>query len=431
MSLSRRALLIAAGIMLLAVAGVWSGEPLDGFWRWPAVLWLILIAWERIRLANNYALRRTAPKALALGVPGAYTLAITNSGRRTLIFDTQTDHPSAIEGENPLQRWRLAPGETQSRCYAVLPTALGTLALGAVYVRILGCFGLCWWTRRIDDGLGLIVQPAGLESNASTTGFVRTGSGRNVYEAGGGRELLELRDYRPGDALRSIDWKATARRGKPVVRRFERELRLEIALLVDCGRAGALYCGQLQRLQHYINVAACLTEYAARQNDRIACLAYAQRPFATVAMAGGASAVQRIRTLLGSLSVVGEEANPLSAALELQRLIKHRGLVVFLTDIEQPEAASQLLQAVQLLAAKHRVLVASLEDPALAAAMQAPAVQWLDPYRHFAALEYRCGRELTRKKLQRCGVAVVSAAAEQLARQVLDYYRQQRTGIAG
>jgi uncharacterized protein (DUF58 family) len=427
-SLSRRALAAAAVILLLAIAGIWSGEPLQGVWRWPAVLLLVFIVWERLSLPRHFVIQRDPAGTLPLGKAGGYSLAVSNPGKRALTLETQADHPAALEGENPLQRWRLQPGETQTRRVSVVPVALGASLLGPLYLRVLGGFGLCWWTRRDDDGAVVTVVPAMLR-HGPAAGIFRTGLSRSRFKPGSGAELLDLRDYRHGDPLRTIDWKATARRGKPIVRRFERQQRLEIAVLIDCGRASRIHVGQMDRLHHYVNVAARLAELAAYRDDRIAGLAYAQRVLACAPLAGGAPAVQRIRGMLVGLAAADEEPNPLSAALEVKRLLKHRGLVVFLTDIEQPEAASQLIRAVQLLATRHQVLVASVQDEAVAGIARQRAIHWLDPYRQFAALEYARGRALTQRKLQRAGVAVLAAAPQHLDREVLDYYRQQRDRI--
>lgn len=431
MSLSHRALAIAAAIILLAIAGIWSGEPFEGFWRWPAVLLLLFISWERLKLPQKIDIRRMLEKPLSLGETGSYALTVSNRSDRPLILETQADYPAALEGDKPLQRWHLKPGETQSRHIDFVPVELGTMPLGSLYLRILGSFGLCWWSRRSEDQVSVSVQPALLHPGANTTPTGNIGLRRSRFKAGDGFELLELRDYRHGDALHSIDWKATARRGKPVVRRFEREQRLEIAVLIDCGRASRIHAGRLDRLHEYVNIAARLAEFAVRLDDRIACLAYAQRPVASVAMAGGASAVQNIRSLLSSLTASAEESNALGAALQVRQLIKRRGLVVFLTEIEQPEAAAQLIQAVQLLTAKHQVLIAALEDPAVAETPKQPVGNWQDPYRQFAALEYLRGRELTKHKLQRSGIAVISATAQHLDTRVLEYYQRQRSRISG
>ena len=431
MSLSRLTLMLAGLIILLAISGIWMGESLAGVWRWPAVLLIIWVAWERFRLAQHFTVQRQLPSTLALGEAISYTLTVGNHARSTLELETQADYPDSIEGDNALQRWQLRVDDTQSRLFSITPIQLGASTLDRLYLKQLGGFGLCWWTRTIDDQVTVTVEPVRFENSAQLAGRSQAGNRHHRYRQGSGVELLDLRDYQHGDSLRSIDWKATARRGKPMTRRFEREHRLEIVVLIDCGRGSRIQCERLDRLHHYVNVAAQLTEFAALQGDRIACLAYAQQPIEKVPMTGGMSAVKQIRQLLGRLSATNEAANALNAALEVKQLLKRRGLVIFLTEIEQPEAALQLIQAGQLLAAKHQVLIATLEDPMITNTLRQVSRQWQDPYRHFATLEYQRGRELTQRQLQRAGVAITSATAKHLNRQVLAYYQNKRDKIGG
>jgi len=430
MSLSRLALAIAGAVILLAIIGVWAGQPLAGAWRWPAALLLTGMVWERVRLTRPFTLQRRIASTLALGLPASYTLTISNTTQASLRLETQADYPDGIEGDNTLQCWQLQPGASQTRQFWLTPLKLGPTMLGRLYLKQLGAFGLCWWTRAIDESVDFSVEPVRLDQVAAVPGLTALGN-RHGYKAGNGVELMDLRDYRHGDPLRSIDWKASARRGKPITRRFEREQRLDIIVLIDCGRASRIQSGQLDRLHNYVNVAAKLTEFAALQGDRIGCLAYARQIIGREPVTGGMIAVNRIRQLLGRLSAGHEEANALNAALEARRLLKHRGLVVFLTGIEQPEAAAQLIQAGQLLAAGHQVLVGCLEDPAVDDILKQPARRWQDPYRQFAALEYQKGREATCRQLQHHGVAVARAAASHLDGQVLAYYQNKRGTIAG
>lgn len=423
MSLARLTLAMIVLIGLFAVIGIWTGAPLQGAWRGPAAALIIAVAWERFRLAQQFTIERQTAKNLALGETVRYTLTISNHAKSALTLETQADYPVGIEGDNALQRWRLQALETQSRVFTISPVRLGAATLGKLYLKQLGLFGLCWWTRGIDDQVSVTVEPARLKQLAQIPGLRQTGYRHSRYRQGSGVELLDLRDYQRGDPLRSIDWKATARRGKPIVRRFEREHRLEMVILIDCGRGSRIHCERMDKLHHYVNVAAKLTEFAALQGDRIACLAYAQQPLEQAPLAGGISAVKQVRLLLGRLSATGEASNALNAALAVKQLLKRRGLVIFLTEIEQPETAAQLIQAGQLLATKHQVLVATLADPTIAVTLKQPARQWQDPYRHFAALEYQRGRELTLRQLQHYGVAVTSATAEHLDTQVLAYYQ--------
>lgn len=429
MSISRLTLLLAGTIILLAIAGIWSTEPLQGFWRWPAALLITLLAWERFRLTDNLGVYREIPTTLALGETIVYSVQVKNLAGSAVCFESQSDYPTAIAGDNSLQHWRLNAHETQSRQFSITPTRLGNTSLGSLYLKQLGAFGLCWWTRRIDDDITLQVEPARLQNLVDISGMQQLGNRGGAQAHSSGVEFLDLTDYRRGDSLRSIDWKATARRGRPMVRRFEREQLLEIALLIDCGLSSRLQCEHMDRLHHYVNVAAKLTEFASYQGDRIACLAYAQQSIAKAPMNGGIHSVRNIRQLLSGLAVVNENANALNAALEVKQLLKRRGLVIFLTELEQPEAALQLVQAAKLLAAKHQVLIATLDEPAIADDLKQNARYWQDPYRQFAILEYLRGRELTRKRLHDAGVAVTAATAQNLDRQVLTYYRNKRDVI--
>lgn len=430
MSISRLTLLLFGSIILLAIVGIWTAEPLQGLWRWPAALLIALIAWERVRLTNNIALHREIPTTLALGEAIDYTFHICNRTAASLQLETQCDYPDAIVGDNALQRWKLSGNESQCRQFSITPTRLGAASLGKLYVKQLGAFGLCWWTRRIDDEIALRVEPARLKNLVAVSGMQASGGRSGAQPHSSGVEFLDLSEYRHGDSLRSIDWKATARRRKPMVRRFEREHLLEIALLIDCGLSSRVYCEQMDRLHHYINIAAKLAEFAGYQGDRVACLAYAQQTIAKTPMSGGIQAVRAIRQLLSQISVVNENANALNAALEVKQVLKRRGLVVFLTELEQPEAASQLVQAGKLLSAKHQVLVATLDEPAIERGLKQNARYWQDPYRQFAIIEYLRGRELTRKHLQSVGVKVSGATAQNLDKQVLSYYRDKRDTIS-
>lgn len=426
MSLSRRALVLVSLIIVLAIAGVWTREPLQGIWRWPGVFLLLLIVLERLQLEKQFTVNREIAANVPLGENTEYRQTLSNHGRQTLNIDTQSDYPASLNGEQPLQRWQISAGKTQSRKFSLLPVNLGLTTLGKLYARALGRYGLVWWTQNFTDEVSFKVKPATLVNNQTLPGQVRSGGRKTRLKQGAGFELLALRDYQYGDSQRSIDWKATARRQKPMVRIFSQEQRLEIAILVDCGRASHIQCGAMDRLHHYVNIASRLADFAVRHEDQVACIAYADTIISSVPMTGGTAAVKKTRQLLGSLGAISEESNPLTVALELKRYLKHRSLVIFLSEIEQAEAATQLLQTVRLLSKKHHILVASIDNPAIADLSRQQAPHWLAPYQNFAALEYIRGRELTRNKLRQSGIAVISAAAEKLDGEVLSYYQHLR-----
>jgi uncharacterized protein (DUF58 family) len=430
MSISRHTLWLIGLIVIFAIIGIWTGTPLAGLWRWSAAFLLVLIVLERFKLNQTYTVQRQIASKLALGKPVEFVMRVDNPVRTPLVLESQCHYPENIEGEARVERWQVAANQSVSKSFAMTPTRLGESGLGRLYLKQLGCFGLCWWTRSLDDQSKFQVEPVRLENSQQIIGLQPIGNRQTRFLHSSGLEFLSLSDYRPGDSMRSIDWKASARRGKPIVRRFERDTRLEMVVLIDCGRSSRLHYQHLDRLHHYVNIVAKLTECAVTQGDHIACISYAQQTIEKTGMLGGVAALKQIRSLLAKQVSLNETANALNAALEIKQVLKRRGLVVFLTEIEQPEAALQLIQASKLLGGKHQVLIANLEDPLVSASLKQTAIGWQDPYRIFAGLEYQQGRELSRRQLQRQGVAVISATAEDLDQKILNYYHRQRDKVS-
>ncbi len=426
MSLSSRALALVSLIILLAITGIWVGEPLQGLWRWPAVILLLFIVWERVQTDKLFSINREIAPRLFLGVPARYQQTIINHSRYPLLLDSQSDYSDSLQADPKILRWKIPAGESREKLLKVVPVALGEAALGKTYVRVLGRFGLVWWRHDIDKSVKFQIEPAMLKHNLTITGNTKSGGRNTRLRAGSGFELLNLRDYQHGDPLHSIDWKASARRQNTVVRVFSKQQRLEIAILLDCGRASLIQCGLMSRLHHYINIASRLTEFAISNEDQVACIAYADKTIAHMPMSGGISAIQNTRQLLTGLNTEVEESNPLEIALELKYFLKHRSLVVYLTEMEQAEAATQLMQAVQLLRGKHHIVVASIDDPDINNLTQQIDQTWLSPYQNFAALEYYRGRALTRNKLRQSGVDVLTACPENLDAEVLNFYQKIR-----
>jgi uncharacterized protein (DUF58 family) len=194
---------------------------------------------------------------------------------------------------------------------------------------------------------------------------------------GGGTEILQLREYRRGDPLRIVDWKASARRGRPISRDMTEDQHLEIMVAIDAGRASGLAAGEVDRLSLYVNVAARLAQRAAALDDAVGLLVFAAQPLVALTPARGDIAVARIRKALVACRVQPGEANAVLAAARLRALSHRRSLIILLTDLEDASATEQLVQAVSLLSPKHFVLIAGFESARIGHSPQPrPASHW-------------------------------------------------------
>jgi len=424
MSLQRNALLLILLTGLLGILGQW--DPAFGrLWILPAALVLIGLTYESVRVrGESVGLRLLGPERWPLGRERTLQFLFVQEGRALLRVQAALQAPAEFAAETRIAPLRLARGEAVALELRAEPRRLGRYRWPLPALRVAGPLQLAWWPAHplaeytatvIPD---LIGRPERISGNAA-------GEGTATHFGGGSSEILQLREYRHGDSLRAIDWKASARRGQLVSRELAEERRLEILLAVDLGRASALAAGPIDRLGLYVNVAARLAQRAAELDDAVGLLLFAERPLTLLAPARGAAAVTRIRSLLAGCTVRPGQANPALAAARIRAAAPRRLLVVLLTDVLDT-AIEELSEAVRLLGPKHFTLICGLENPAIAALPSAVPADALAPYRALAADEYHRTLMGNVRALRALGAAALIERPEQLDRAVLDAYQRFR-----
>jgi len=434
-TLSDRGYWIIGLIVVIGIAGQWLGGQWSAIasqlWTLPAALMVAAVYAERAALpALKLHISRAVPHQAHLGEKLSINLLITNNGQRNVNLECQPSYPECFSADSILTRYQVQPGKTVTDHYELLPLELGKTRPGVLHTRVLGFIGLVWWYRRIEDEAEVQVVPRSMSTVSRTMGERLAGAGYSRKPIQGGMEFLVHRKYQQGDPLQSVDWKATARSNEMMVRIMTREQRMEMAILLDCGRTSRLQVGNLSQLHHNVNVVARLSELAVSHGDHIACITYADKPLSMMTLNSGIRGLRRTREILKNARSVTSESNLLAAALQARRLLGHRALVVVLTDLSTGGDASQFSQAVRLLSAKHMLVIASIDDTEIQQMRWSGAAHWMDPYRSFAALEYCRERQLTIMKLKQHGASVITAAPAKLDTAVLDYYRMLRQRVA-
>lgn len=428
MSLRRNALLLILLAGLLAILGEWSA----GFARWwclPIAVLLLGLAYETIGLGHiGLQLRLESAERWLLGRPQRLTLAFRQNGRELLWVQAAIAAPEEIAAEPRIETLKLPRDLETPTSLEAVGRRLGTVAWPSPSIRVGGNLGLAWWPRRLAADCSITVVPDLVVQSGAARGRRSMGEDR-ARATGAGAEILQLREYRRGDPLRLIDWKASARRQRPIVREMTEDQHLEIIVAIDAGRASGLAAGEVDRLSHYVNVAARFAQRAAELDDAVGLLVFAAKPLVALAPARGDAGVTRVRKLLSACRVQGGESNPVLAAARIRTMSHRRSLVVLLTDLEDASATEQLVQAMRLLRPKHFALVAGLESARIAALPQARTREPLGAYRALAAVEYCNTLAANVRALHALGAAALTARPEHLDRAVLHAYlehRQQR-----
>lgn len=426
MNLSARSYWLAGLVTALGILEQWYGARNAGLWRSAAamiIFALLVEGWAVRKLLLR--LQREGATRRILGRPFNAAWRLTNSSSRVVQVEIQAPLPVALTG--PMQVLRLyvpAHGE-QAQPFRAIPQKLGRHDWPDVYARVSGIFGLAWWPRRLASGGPVVISPDYLHSAERGVGTRQLGELQR-RRSGSGNELLLLRDYQPGDSLRLIDWKASARSGKHMVRVFAEELHVELLIVIDAGRTSALRAGALTRLGHVANSAARLAEQAILNGDRVGVVVFADTVIESLPPLRGSAGLLRVRAVLERLESRARESNPLAATLHARRLARQRCLVVVYSDIGEADAAGQLAKATALLTPKHLPLIAALHEPEISALAAQPARDWLDPYISYAACETLHNATLAAHRLRRLGAEVVQAAPTQLDAAVLGYYDRLR-----
>jgi uncharacterized protein (DUF58 family) len=427
MHLRLNGLVFAVLTALVAILGAWSGDAeLERLWLLPLALLLLGLAYEGMTVMRSQAnvTIDASPQGI-LGRSMPLQLLFRHALGRDIELQVAPAAPDAVEIDNRIHTLTVPAGEAAAIELGATPRRLGQHQWPGMQVRVGRPLKLAWWSRRFDAGYSFKVMPELLRDGARRIGAVGSGM-RAHFNQGAGAEILQLREYRVGDPQNAIDWKATARRGQLINRDYTEDQHLDIVLAIDAGRTSALRAGDLDRLGHYINLAARFAEHAVAQDDRVGVMLFADQPLATLAPGRGIGTVLRIRQMLAAATPKLAESNPLNAALRIRTLVRHRSLIVMLTDVDDATVAGQLASAARLLLPKHLPLIAGISSPEAEAMRDAPAHSWLDPYEALAAQEYLARLERNVLALRALGAPALVTRPEHMERAVFDAYLEFR-----
>jgi uncharacterized protein (DUF58 family) len=421
MALTLRA--VALVLLGLVPVAVWPDGTMV---RWWVLVVVVVIMLDLFLAPSPKALsyRRIGPDPVRLGESASATLVVTNLGNRRIRGLLRDGWPPSAGAAPSRHRLDLPAGERRQLLTTLTPTRRGDRRADRVTVRSLGPLGLAARQRSVEvPGRLRALHPFPARKHLpSRLAVLRQLDGRAALRTRGqGTEFDSLRDYVEGDDVRSIDWRATARRQHLVVRTWQPEQHRRIVIVVDSSRTSAGRVGDWPRLDAAMDAALLLTALAGHARDRVQVIAGDRVVHTRV---GGADRAKLLHDTISNLAPVDArlvEADWTMLATEVTRASSHRALVVLLTALEPSAVEQGLLPVLPALAAHHRVVVASVADPAVAA-MRGRRGTVEQAYDAAAAERSTELRERTAAALQRLGVDVLDEPPDQLPVRLADHY---------
>ncbi|KUI35268.1 hypothetical protein AU195_10320 [Mycobacterium sp. IS-1496] len=435
MVLTGRAALVALLCVLpIAVAPA----PAMAFAALAGVLLLALVV--DIALAaspRRLEVTRSGDTAARLGQSVESVLDVHNPGGRRLRGRLRDAWPPSAHGAPRAHEVNLPAGQRMTVRTALRPTRRGDLRSALVTVRSIGPLGLAGRqaSHRVAGEIRMLPPFLSRKHLPSRLARLRELDGSTpALIRGQGTEFDSLREYVVGDDVRSIDWRATARRADVVVRTWRPERDQRIVIVLDTGRTSAGRVGVdptasdpggWPRLDWSMDAALLLAALAARAGDHVDFLAHDRVTRAGVFNASRTELLAQLVSAMAPLQPALVESDPAAMASAIQRRVRRRALVVLLTDLNASALEEGLMEVLPRLAARHHVLIAAVADPRvdLLAAGRDDAAAVYDAA---AAERSRNDRNRIAGTLRQAGVEVVDAPPEELAPALADRYLQMK-----
>ncbi|MGC8861273.1 MAG: DUF58 domain-containing protein [Armatimonadota bacterium] len=396
---------------------------------------LVILDWRRLA-GQRLEVTRSCDEKLSLGARNVVRLSVHNPNHTRISGRIRDEYPEGFRVDRNELPLDLPPRSGQDLTYRVIPAGRGDYEFGDIYVRVDGPFGFVTRQIRFPARSKVKVYPNLLDIRRYEIGARRErplGPGhRRIRIRGRGTDFESLRDYVPDDEFRSIDWKATARRGKLTTRQYQEERSQNVVIALDCGRVmGSVVpvrvgeSGEaidLTRLDHCINAAVMLGHVVARKGDRVALMAFAEDVLAYLPPKAGRSQVLNVLRLTYNLKEASGDSDYGRAARFMVRKWSRRSLIVLFTDLVDPDSSKALITQIAGLARKHLCLIVAMSDPEVLAAARGPFESPEQAFRAAAARQVLYARRQAAASITRHGAIVLDLPADRLTASVVEQY---------
>lgn len=432
MSASQRLyVLLVLAMIPLAAAAQWPELARLGFTIDVLILLALVIDFQITEKASLIQASREVEERLSIGRENEVVIRITYQGASPLKCLVKDDSPQAIYKDQELFELSLTPGTTSKITYKLLPLRRGLYEFGRLNIRYLSKLGLFWRERQVQatrpvkvfSDLKALQELSVKLSHSSELGEL------HKKKRGQGTDFASLREYTDGDDAKAIDWRATARRDRPVLRTYEAEQEQRLLILVDAGRMMVSELDGLTRFDRALNAALCLALTGLSHNDQVGIGIFADKPLLYLPPKRGKGYMHRI--LEATFAVEPRMVEPDYAGIlaYFAQAQKGRSLMVVLTDLTDPTGSQALLSGLANLTPRHLPFCVTLKDKDV----QRLATEKLDEskvnkgtlealYQKAVAIDLSNQRELALSVLTRRGCLVLDATPQELSDRLVDRY---------
>jgi uncharacterized protein (DUF58 family) len=375
---------------------------------------------------DDVAIHREISEVLSVGASNPATLTVRNRTGLTLAMTLHDDPGPLCEVDRLPQSVTVGPGKEETIHYSVKPSRRGASEMPAVHLRFPTRLGL--WTRhqirplptpiRIYPDIRAVYR---YELMARQNRLSEIGV-RMVRMPGQGREFERLREFRYGDEIRQIDWKATARQRQLISREFNVERNQNIVIMVDCGRFMRNETDGISYLDRALNSAIMLSYIALGQGDNVSLLAFSNKIERFIRPVRGKPGIQSILRSTYDIQA-SQNVSDYSLALEyLTTVQRKRALIVLITFVTDELQLRVIGASLKLRSLPYLPLCVLLQDVGLRQMADRIPESDLDAYHTAAAAQVLTGQSHEAASLREAGIMLIDTPPDLLTERLINEY---------
>ncbi len=402
-------------------------------WQGCGILLLVIAILDAFTLLSSRTIRvtRKVSHNIAVGSSTEVSLILSNDTKRPQTITVNDHYPEHCIMENLPFALNIPSSTNATLTYRLIPSRRGDAVFGKVLLLVGSLLKL--WQLRLLRGENTTVKVypnfaaihhyilLSADQQSAQMGI------RQSQKRGEGLEFHQLREYRLGDSLRQIDWRATSRLKKLISREYQEEKDQNIIFLLDCGRRMRTQDDQLSHFDHSLNAMLLLAYIGLKQGDAVGLLSFGgiQRWLAP------RKGTQHINTLLNQVydcHPTLHASDFITAASELNQRIRKRSLIVLISNCRD-EDVIELQPAMRLLNQHHLVMLANLREEALDRVKDSEIVSFQNALEYAETVSYLHHRNRVQEHCREQGVIAIDTQPKHLAAHIVNsYFEIKRSG---
>ena len=369
---------------------------------------------------------RVTPDKLSNGDDNTLQVVLENYYRFPTQVQLLDELPVQFQKRNFHASVRLLAGQTATYAYTVRPVKRGKYHFGAVNALVRSPLGLIRRRFRFSADKTVPVYPSFIQMRkyellAISNRLTEFGI-KKIRRIGHNQEFEQIKEYVAGDDYRTINWKATARRGGLMVNNYQDERSQQVYALIDKGRTMRMPFEGMSLLDYAINASLVIANIAIKKDDKAGLISFQHKVQTVVPASRRSKQMYLLMEALYNQRTAYKEADYAALYTTVRRRITQRSLLLLFTSFESLSSMERQLPYLRKLAHDHVLVVIFFKNTELYALLNQPVHSVTEVYRKTIAEKFAFEKKIIVERLQQFGIHAVLTTPQQLSVDTINKY---------